>query len=109
LDPDDRSSEDEWFRRNEQEMLDQARRAREIREKERAARESDTALRERREAHWMKCPKCGHDMETETLSGIDVDRCTHCEGIYLDAGELETFVRQKESERRGFIRGLFRM
>ena len=34
----------------------------------------------------MKCPKCGHDLKAETLEGIEIDRCTFCEGFFLDAG-----------------------
>ena len=106
MDPDDHSSENEWFRKNERELLEQARRARALREQERAALESAAHLKELRERHWMKCPKCGHDLKSETLAGIEVDRCTHCEGIYLDAGEIDTLIRKKDSEHPGFLRGL---
>ena len=109
MEVDDRSSENEWFLKHETELLDQARREREEREKKRAANESAAALKELRERHWMKCPKCGHDMRTESRSGVDIDICTHCEGIYFEAGELDTFLRQKQSVRRGIIRGLLGM
>ncbi len=109
MDPDDRSSENDWFRKNEHQLLDQARRERAEREKERAVNETAAALKEMRDLHWMKCPKCGHDLKTETLSGIDIDRCTFCEGIYLDAGEIDTLVRKKDSEGKGFVRSLLGM
>ncbi|UCF66778.1 MAG: zf-TFIIB domain-containing protein [Acidobacteriota bacterium] len=52
----------------------------------------------------MKCPKCGHDMAIEDLSGIEIDRCTFCEGIYMDAGELEELFQRKVEERRGILK-----
>ena len=109
MDSDDRSSENDWFRQHEHEILDEARLGREQREKERAARESESALKQLRAEHWMKCPKCGHDLKTESISGIEVDRCTHCEGIFLDAGEIDALVRKKGSEGRGFVRSLLGM
>ncbi len=101
----DRRREDEWFRQNEAELLEAARRAREKREKERAAHEKAEERRRRKELHFMKCPKCGHDMKEEKLQGIAVDRCTFCEGVYFDAGELEEILARQTSESR---RGLFR-
>jgi uncharacterized protein len=109
VDPDDRSSENDWFRRHEHQLLDEARREREQREKERVAQSTAAQLRELRDQHWMKCPKCGHDLKTQTLAEIDIDRCTHCEGIFLDAGEIDALVRKKESEGRGFLRSLLGM
>ena len=57
----------------------------------------------------MKCPKCGHDMKEETLENVSIDRCTHCEGIFFDAGELEQIFAQKEEQRRGFFRKLVKL
>lgn len=45
-----------------------------------------------KETHWMRCPKCGMQLEELHLSGVEVDKCTSCGGIYLDAGELETIL-----------------
>ena len=46
-------------------------------------------LEARRKEHWMKCPKCGMDLETSVFRGVSIDRCYHCHGTWLDAGELE--------------------
>jgi Zn-finger nucleic acid-binding protein len=35
-----------------------------------------------------------------------VDRCSFCEGVFLDAGELDQVMLKRESERRGFFRRL---
>jgi Zn-finger nucleic acid-binding protein len=38
------------------------------------------------------CPKCRGTMRTYERSGITVDQCTECRGIFLDRGELEHLV-----------------
>ena len=47
---------------------------------------------ERRKQHWMKCPKCGMDLETIVFRGVTIDKCYHCNGTWLDAGELDTLA-----------------
>jgi uncharacterized protein len=37
----------------------------------------------------MTCPKCQGDMRTYERSGVTIDQCTECRGIFLDRGELE--------------------
>jgi hypothetical protein len=39
--------------------------------------------------HFMKCPKCGFDLEPILFKGFTIDKCFHCNGSWLDAGELE--------------------
>ena len=105
----ERGREDQWFRENEKQLLEAARVAREKREKERAAREKGDELARLKAAHFMKCPKCGHDMKEESLDGVSVDRCTHCEGLYFDAGEFDQVMLKQESARRGFFRKLVKI
>jgi hypothetical protein len=105
----DRRREDEWFRANERKLIEEARQARLKREQERAAREAEGERARLRDLHFMKCPKCGHDRREEDLGGVKVDRCSHCEGIYLDAGELDQVLLKKEDERRGFFRRLVKI
>ena len=59
-----------------------------------------------RSEHWMKCPKCGADMQEIEMDGILVDKCSECEGIYFDRGELELMI---EAHKGGFgrLRKLF--
>jgi hypothetical protein len=106
---DERKREDEWFRQNEKQLLEAARIARLQRENERAATEKAEETKRLKELHHMKCPKCGHDMAEETIEGVSADRCSHCEGIFLDAGELEQILMQKEEQRRGFFRKLVKI
>lgn len=100
----DRNREEDWFRQNERQLIEAAREARLKREKERAAREKEEERHRLKELHFMKCPKCGHDMKEEDFQAVTIDRCTFCEGIYLDAGELETLFVRKDDERRSVFR-----
>ena len=42
-----------------------------------------------KELHFMKCPKCGMELIEIDYRHIKIDKCSECEGIWLDAGELE--------------------
>lgn len=37
----------------------------------------------------MRCPKCRADMELLNVEGVQVDRCSSCQGLWFDNGELE--------------------
>jgi Zn-finger nucleic acid-binding protein len=37
----------------------------------------------------LTCPKCHGQMRQYERSGVTVDQCTECRGIFLDRGELE--------------------
>jgi ribosomal protein L32 len=105
----DRRREDDWFRQNEKELLDTARQAREKREAERRAKEKTAELDRLKLLHFMRCPKCGHQMIEEPLEGITIDRCSFCEGIYFDANELDQLFTKKQDERRNFLRRLLKI
>ena len=38
------------------------------------------------------CPKCGSPWRSYERSGVTVDQCTGCRGVFLDRGELERLV-----------------
>lgn len=40
----------------------------------------------------MDCPTCRNPMVTLELTDVEVDYCTNCGGIWLDAGELELLL-----------------
>jgi hypothetical protein len=105
----DKAREDDWFRKNEKELIEAARVAREKREKERAALEKTEEARRLKELHHMKCPKCGHDMAEKDLEGVAVDVCGFCEGIYFDAGELDKVFLKRDSDRKGFLGRLLKL
>ncbi|HZS39429.1 MAG TPA: zf-TFIIB domain-containing protein [Polyangia bacterium] len=57
------------------------------------ARLTAAAEQERlKQLHFMKCPKCGFDLETIQYKGLAIDKCFHCNGTWLDAGELESLA-----------------
>ena len=41
----------------------------------------------------MCCPKCGMNLVEIDYKSIKVDRCSSCEGIWLDTGELARIVK----------------
>jgi Zn-finger nucleic acid-binding protein len=43
-------------------------------------------------------------MKAQDLSGVEVDRCTFCEGLYLDANELEDLFSKQQEDRRAIWR-----
>ncbi len=45
-----------------------------------------------KELHYMKCPKCGMDLAEIDYRGLKIDKCTDCEGVWLDPGELESIA-----------------
>ncbi len=44
----------------------------------------------------MDCPVCKNAMITLELADVEVDYCTDCGGIWLDAGELELLLGDAE-------------
>ena len=60
-----------------------------------------------REAHWMKCPKCGADLKEVKFRGVAVDECKECGGLWLDHGELELLFRAEVQEASHFFDRFF--
>lgn len=50
-----------------------------------------------KELHYMRCPKCGMELIEIDYKGIEVDKCSGCGGIWLDAGELEAVSKLEKS------------
>lgn len=55
-----------------------------------------------KQLHWMHCPKCGLPLHTVKFREVDIDRCFHCNGTWLDAGELEK-LGVHESQQKGAV------
>jgi len=87
-------NEEEYFARVEAERLKTLKSSAEI----------EARLAERR-SHFMKCPRCGADLRVEHYSGIEVERCPECHGIWFDAQEAERLV---EINARKGVGGAFR-
>jgi Zn-finger nucleic acid-binding protein len=48
----------------------------------------------------MICPVCKEPLVVLELEQIEVDYCMNCEGIWLDAGELELLLETEEERTR---------
>lgn len=94
------SQEEEYFYKKNKELIEQMRVQR---DRKRAEQED----RNRRLAHWMKCPKCGSDLSEFEHLGIKLDRCGDCHGIFFDDGELDILLQAQEP--KGFLGGLRRI
>ena len=64
---------------------------------ERARKMKEEELAQLKALHFMHCPNCGFDLQKVRFKGLGVDKCFHCNGTWLDAGELETLAG-KESD-----------
>jgi uncharacterized protein len=81
-----KAQEDEYFVKKERELLAKLKAKQESESK--AAAES---------AARMTCPKCGEPLKARSFQKIEIDQCTGCNGIWLDAGEMEQ-VAGKEND-----------
>ena len=79
-----KAQEEEYFVKKERELLAKMKAKQEVEAREAA-----------KKASYMKCPKCGDSLKERSFQKILIDQCTGCNGIWLDAGELEE-VAEKE-------------
>lgn len=49
----------------------------------------------------LTCPKCQGSMRVYERSGVTVDQCSECRGIFLDRGELEKLIDAEEAFNAG--------
>jgi ribosomal protein L37AE/L43A len=55
----------------------------------------------RKQTHWMKCPKCGHDLKETERGNVVVDLCAECGGMFLDSGELDILLAASQGSLLG--------
>jgi len=48
----------------------------------------------------MDCPACKNAMITLELADVEIDHCTECGGIWLDAGELELLLGETQKAKQ---------
>jgi hypothetical protein len=89
-------SEDEYFVKQDAELI-----------KAQRARLDDDRSKAERASHYMRCPKCGGQLEEVEFHHVKIDRCTDCSGVWLDKGELEMLEHVDQSRIRGFVRNMF--
>jgi hypothetical protein len=82
--------EEEYFARIEME-----RRRKMEEDRQKAVAESER--KHLKELHYMHCPKCGSTLQEVEFKGVRIDKCFGCEGLWLDAGELETLSKLEQA------------
>lgn len=94
-------NEDEYFTKQELERKKQW-------AKENAAKMAVAERETLKQAHWMKCPKCGSDLHTVELHGVSIDTCATCHGTWLDAGELDQLLHPERKDLFHRVMSVFR-
>lgn len=46
----------------------------------------------------MKCPICNVDLVMTDRSGIEIDYCPQCRGVWLDRGELDKIIERNAQQ-----------
>ena len=92
--------EDKFFLEEDEEKIQKLRAALD-------KKRQDEAQEKRKETNWMKCPKCGADLEEINYENVMIDRCNECQGIWLDHGELDILVKGHAHITKGFLQKIF--
>lgn len=64
-------------------------------------------LEKLKKLHWKRCANCGFQMHPVVFKGVTVDKCPHCNAIFLESGELEQLAG-KEGKFIGAVLSLFK-
>ena len=51
-----------------------------------------------------KCPRDGTDLRLENRTGVEIDWCPSCRGVWLDKGELEKLMEREPNSRDPYQR-----
>lgn len=79
----------------------------ERRRKEAEARRGEEMAEIRRriaELGAMLCPRCGGELVPVHYRAVEIDKCSRCDGIWLDCGELERLGEGEGSFLTGMLR-----
>ncbi len=82
--------EEEYFARQELEQRKQM-------EEEKHKKLAELEKNRLKELHYMRCPKCGMQLSGVEYKGITIDKCFQCDGVWLDAGEMEAISKLEKS------------
>lgn len=89
-------SEEEYFARME---FERRKKSEEANRTKMAAAEKNRL----KELHYMRCPKCGMELIEVDYKTLKIDRCSACDGVWLDAGELEAALKLEKSVLARFL------
>lgn len=84
------TKEEEYFARMDYERRKKT-------EEEKQNKLAEVEKKRLKELHRMRCPKCGMQLIEIDYKGIKVDKCSECEGIWLDAGEMEAVSKLEKA------------
>jgi len=70
--------------------------AKKVKKKRQNLLETEERLKHK-DLHYMQCPKCGMQLVEIDYREIKIDKCTACDGIWLDAGELDMVAELDKS------------
>ena len=45
----------------------------------------------------MKCPNCNETLVMTDRSGVEIDYCPNCRGVWLDRGELDKIIERSSN------------
>lgn len=82
LDKRGKALEEDYFRRQEQELI---------------AKMRAKMATEKRESELPNCPKCDGKLVEVAFEKIQIDLCDKCGGAWLDIGELESLTKKGDS------------
>jgi Zn-finger nucleic acid-binding protein len=63
-----------------------------------AMRRELDAARAELAGYTLRCPKCGQNFVEEVYEGITIDRCSGCDAIYFDAGEVDQLIAKVQEK-----------
>ena len=73
-------------------------------------RETQAAEEERRRILAVargRCPKCAGELVPVPYRGVELDKCSRCQGVWLDVGELDQVVAEDTTGFLGSVRRIF--
>lgn len=60
---------------------------------------AEDELKRLKELHWMRCPKCGMELDEVDFRSVRVDACLSCGGMFFDRGEVEKVLEHEEAQK----------
>lgn len=67
----------------------------------------DETAKQLKDAHYLHCGKCGHEMFTTQFRGVEIEVCPNCGAVLLDPGELQELAGDDHTSKLETIATLF--
>ncbi len=92
--------------KDEERLLNSLKQERELKDKELAWVLEQGEAKFRKNLHWMKCPKCGSNLQEQDHENVKVDVCLVCGGVYMDHIDFQTLLLKKSEVRKNVVNRL---